>query len=356
MTLHASIDVRLGAFALDVVIEAEAGETVAVLGPNGAGKTTLLRCLAGLLPIDGGVVTLGGRPLDDPDRGVRVAPQDRSVGMVFQQHLLFPSMSLTENVAFGPRSRGVRRSDARRRAEELLDSVGLGGRGEDRPHQLSGGQSQRVALARALAVEPQLVLLDEPLASLDVSTRAEIRRELRSHLDLLTDSVRVLVTHDPVDAFALADRVIVIEDGRVTQEGRLLDVAARPTTTYLADLMGLNLLEGVGDHDGVTLTSGMRWETPTSNPGPVFVAVHPRDLMIGRIAAGLSPPGDRTSNRWTATVNAVDLERDRARIRLVGPVEITAELDAVTAVQMQVRAGDLLDVAVAGSALRAYPR
>ena len=360
MTLRAAIRVRLGAFELDVEIEAAAGETVAVLGPNGAGKTTLLRCLAGLTPIDRGQISLDGRVLEDPADRIRVSPQDRSAGMVFQQHLLFPSMTVIENIAFGARSQGVPRSEARRHAESWLEVVGLAGRGGDRPSELSGGQSQRVALARALAIDPKIVLLDEPLAALDVTTRSEIRRELRSHLDRLDGSVRLVVTHDPVDAFALADRVIIMEDGRVTQAGPLTQVAAQPTTRYLAELMGLNLFEGVGDERGVALSAARRWDLAAPTTGPVFVVVHPRDVVIGPVggedADEIAREGDVGRTRWTATVRSIDLERDRAVVRLVGPIDIAAELDALAAVQMQIRPGDRLVVSIAGDALRIYPR
>src|SRR5690606_21510155 len=204
--LDARLVVRRGAFELDLALTAGAGEVVALLGPDGAGKSTALRALAGLVPMSGGQIRLDGadlRPLPAERRGI---------GMVFQDYLLFPHLSVLENVAFGPRCRGAGRRAARERAARWLDRVGLAGFASARPRELSGGQAQRVALARALAVEPGLLLLDEPLAALDAHTRMEIRAALRRHLAGF-EGAAVLVTHDPLDAMALADRIVVIEGG-----------------------------------------------------------------------------------------------------------------------------------------------
>ena len=161
--------------------------------------------------------------------------------MVFQDHLLFGHMSVLANVAFGARSRGVGKAEAERRARSWLERMGLADRADDRPRQLSGGQAQRVAVARALATEPRFLLLDEPLAALDVTARGSVRHELRHHLRLFAGSC-VLVTHDPLDAAVIADRLVVIEQGRVAQEGTLADITARPRSAYVADLLGINLL------------------------------------------------------------------------------------------------------------------
>ena len=204
---------HVGTFRLDVELTTKSGETVAVLGPNGSGKTTLFRCLAGLLPIDGGRIELDGEPLDDPAHDVFVRPERRPVAVVFQDYLLFPNLTALENVAFGLRARGVAKAEARARATAWLERVGLADHAHHRPRALSGGQAQRVALARALATEPRLLLLDEPLAALDAGTRGDVRRDLRRHLATF-DGVRLLVTHDPVDAYALADRVVILEAGQ----------------------------------------------------------------------------------------------------------------------------------------------
>lgn len=345
--LHAAFDVRLGAFDLSMSIEAGPGETVAVIGPNGAGKSTLLRCLAGLQPIDRGRISLGDDVLDDSTTGVRRSPQARRTGVVFQQHLLFPSMSVLDNVAFGMRARGTGRDDARRAADALLARVGLADRGAARPHELSGGQSQRVALARALAVEPTMLLLDEPLAALDATTRAEIRRELRTHLDGLTGCSRVLVTHDPTDAFALASRVVVLEAGRVTQRGTLADVAARPQTGYLADLVGINLVPAVVDAGILRFGAGAAAPWSGEPSGPVWIAAHPRAVRLG--------DGALVGRGWTARVDGVDVERDRVLVRVGGPLPLTAELSLAAAVDAP-RPGDEVEVAIDLDAASVYPR
>ena len=211
------VGVRLGDFDLDVEVGAPASAVTAVLGPSGAGKTTFLRCVAGTLAVERGRISLGDVTLDEPP-STFVVPERRRLGVVHQDYLLVPHLSALENVAFGLRSRGTPTVEARRVAQGWLDRVGLGDFAGARPRSLSGGQAQRVALARALATEPDVLLLDEPLAALDVGTRAEVRRDLAGHLRGL-DGPTVLVTHDPIDALALADRVIVVEHGRVTQAG-----------------------------------------------------------------------------------------------------------------------------------------
>ena len=235
--LDASVRVRLGSLDLEVDVRVGDGEVVAVVGPNGAGKTTLLRCIAGLQPLDAGRVTVDDQVLDDPATGAWVTPAERNLGVVFQDHLLFPRLSALDNVAFGLRARGMPQAEARAQARAWLDRVGLAAAAGARPKALSGGQSQRVALARALAIEPRVLLLDEPLAALDVQARAYVRDELERHLATFPGA-RLLVTHDLGDAVALADRLVVLEAGRVTQAGTAGDLAAAPASDYVAVLVG----------------------------------------------------------------------------------------------------------------------
>jgi molybdate transport system ATP-binding protein len=215
MSLQARLDVRLDGFRLDVELEAAAGEVVAVVGSNGAGKTTLLRSVAGLLPLRAPArVVLDGEVLDDPAERRHVPPHRRRTGFVFQDLLLFGHLDARDNVAFGLRRQGVGRHEARAQALDWLERLGIADRATARPGQLSRGQAQRVALARALITAPRLLLLDEPLAAVDVDARTQVRTELRRHLDTVA-GVRLLVTHDPADAEALADRVLRLDRGRV---------------------------------------------------------------------------------------------------------------------------------------------
>ena len=225
---------RARGFALSVRLDAAPGSTVAVLGPSGAGKSTLLAALAGLVRLDSGSIVLDGRVLSDARR--TVAPHRRGTVLLGQDARLFPHLDARDNVAFGPRAGGMARGAARRLAEEWLERMGLAGAEAARPADLSGGQQQRVALARALAASPRLLLLDEPLRSLDPVTAAGIRAAMSEHIAGVTC---VVVTHDLADAAALADRVLVLEAGRVTQEGSLPDVLAHPATTFVAALAAL---------------------------------------------------------------------------------------------------------------------
>jgi molybdate transport system ATP-binding protein len=348
VTLSARVVRSLGSLRLDVEIEAAPGEIVAVLGPNGAGKSTLLRCLSGLLAIDDGCITLDGAALDDPQRDQFLPAERRPIGVVFQDYLLFGNLSALENVAFGLRARGVPRGAARRRSAELLERVGLADLGGSRPRALSGGQQQRVALARALAGDPRLLLLDEPLAALDVTTRAEVRRELRRHLGAF-DGVRIVVTHDPVDAYALADRVVIVEDGRVTQVGSLADVAAHPRSAYVADLVGTNLIAGTMHGRQFDADTGGTLVTSTDGSGRVLVAIAPSAVALYR-----RPPEGSPRNVWQSTVTDIDRRLERARVRLDGRLPIVAEvtIDALAALGLQL--GDEVWAVVKATEITTY--
>jgi len=331
--LDATIDVRAGSFHLHVALTVAPGETVAVVGPNGAGKTTLLRALAGLLPIDAGRITLGGSVLDDTATGEFAAVDTRSIGVVFQDYLLFPHLSALDNVAFGLRARGLPTAEADDRARQWLTRVGIGEQQKSKPRQLSGGQAQRVALARALAIEPTMLLLDEPLAALDASTRAETRRDLRRHLHA-HDGVRIVITHDPLDAAALADRIVVIEAGRVVQQGTLAEVTARPRSRYVADLVGVNLLAGRADAGtGIVDVDGLELTIADRIDGDVLLAFPPRAVTLSR-----THPEGTARNVWTGVIDGVDHAGDRARVRVRGPVTVVAEITESAA-----RALDLTD-------------
>jgi molybdate transport system ATP-binding protein len=231
--LAASIEVVRPSFTLALDIDVPAGSIAAVVGPNGSGKTTTLRALAGLVRPTSGTIRLGGRTLDAPE--VHIEARDRGIGVVFQDYLLFPHLSALENIAFGPIAHGVTRAVAVVTAQEWLDRFELTAFASVRPRELSGGQAQRVALARALILEPPLLLLDEPLSALDAGTRGSVRRQLKEVLGAYGGAT-VLVTHDPADALALADQLVVLESGRVVQRGTPAEVAAQPINPYVAGL------------------------------------------------------------------------------------------------------------------------
>jgi molybdate transport system ATP-binding protein len=320
VSLVAAVRVAAGALTVDAAFEAAAGETVALLGPNGAGKTTLIRAIAGLVPLISGRVVLDGAVLDDVGQGVHIATERRPIGVVFQQYLLFPHLTVLENVAYGPRAKGASDEKARAIAHDCLERVGLAALASSRPATLSGGEAQRVALARALASEPRLLLLDEPLAALDVTTRSLVRRELRALLAVFA-GVRVLVTHDPVDALTLADRVVVLERGLVAQEGTVADVAARPRSDFVADLMGVNLLRGRARDGTLELEGGASIAIPELADGEMFGAIRPSAISLYRVRPDGSP-----RNVFPGTVASVECGGERCRVRLRGSVPLVAEV------------------------------
>ena len=348
MSLDATIGLQLGSLDLDAQLTAGEGETVAILGPNGAGKTTLLRALAGLVPIDRGRITLNDVVLDD-GAGCFVPPERRPIGVVFQDYLLFPHLSVIENVAFGLRSRGATRAAARRTASTALERVGLADRGDARPRELSGGQAQRIALARAVATEPRLLLLDEPLAALDQTARGAVRRDLRDQLAMFP-GVRILVTHDPLDAAALADRLVILEDGRVVQTGSFTDVSARPRSRYVADLVGVNLLHGVAHQDHVELASGALLAAPDAGTGTALAVIHPRSVALHRQAPTGSP-----RNLSSGHISAVELLGDRVRVSIDGPMPLIAEITPAALAELGLTEGEPVWTAVKATEVTVYP-
>ena len=334
MTLRAHIVVARGTLNLDVWLDAAAGEVVALLGPNGAGKTTILRCLAGLLGIDRGSIEILGSIVDDPSAGTFVPAEQRSAGVMFQQYLLFPHMSVLENVAFGLRARGVDKATAHKEAQHWLRRVGSDEVERSHPNGLSGGQAQRVALARALASEPKMLLLDEPLAALDAATKVEVRRELRRHLTEFRGSA-VLVTHDPIDAYTLADRIVIIELGHVVQSGTFTEIAAHPRSAYVGELVGVNLLTG-SVMGGVFAVDGGGTLVVASDDidGSAIAVIRPQAVSLHARRPEGSP-----RNTWVGVVVDVDFQADRARVRLEGPIQLTSEITAGSAQMLGIKVG-----------------
>jgi molybdate transport system ATP-binding protein len=349
MTLECDITLRRDGFTLATELSV-ASETVAIVGPNGAGKTTLLRCVAGLTRLDAGHVTLAGRALDDVARRLHVEPAQRRVGMVFQDYLLFPHRSALDNVAYGLRARGVRPREARARAHAWLHEVGLIDRAGARPGELSGGQAQRVALARALAIEPAALLLDEPLAALDVESRQDIRRQLRQRLRGFAGPV-LLVTHDPVEAATLADRLVVIEAGRITQAGTVDEITRRPRSAWAARLAGVNLYQGRARDGRITLAEGGEITVAGGCHGAVFVAIAPAAVALFR-----TRPEGTPRNVWSGRVDGFDSFADRVRVHVAGRPPITAEITPAAAAELDLAGGGMVHAAVKATEVITYPR
>ncbi|TQN40853.1 molybdate transport system ATP-binding protein [Blastococcus colisei] len=350
MSLSAQVAVRRGSLALDASVEVAEGEVLAVLGPNGAGKSTLLRVLAGLLTPDDGCVAVDGTVWDDVPAGTHLPAHRRPLGVVFQDALLFPHLSVGENVAFGLRTRGVRKAERRTAAAAWLDRVGLDGLGDRRPAQLSGGQAQRAALARALVGDPALLLLDEPLSALDARTRLVVRAELRRHLAAFRGST-VLVTHDPVDAMALADRVVVVEDGCVVQTGTPDEVNRRPRTDYVARLAGLSLLAGTGEGNTVRLDAGGVVAVAEEADGPVFAAVRPES-----VALYLTRPEGSPRNVWPARVVGATPHGATVRVELAGEVPLVADVTVTAFAELGLMPGAEVWATVKASEVAVYAR
>ncbi|MDQ6783560.1 MAG: ABC transporter ATP-binding protein [Actinomycetota bacterium] len=348
MTLSAAVKLAIGALRLDVEVDVDEA-VVAVVGPNGAGKTTLLRALAGLIPLVGGRVVADGRVVEDPAANLRVRPEERRFGVVFQEHRLFANLTALENVAFGLRARGVARGVARRRAADWLERVGLPDVAGRRPRELSGGEAQRVALARALATEPTVLLLDEPLAAVDASARAELRRALRSELRRYPGS-RLVVTHDPIEAAALADRLLVLEAGAVTQQGALAEVTARPRSPWVATMVGLNLLTGSAQGATIVLGTGQSITASGSAQGPVFVAFRPNAVTLHR-----SRPDGSARNLWAGVVAELYPAGDRARVRVDGAVPLVAEVTAAAVAELHLDDGGPIWAALKATEVDVYP-
>jgi molybdate transport system ATP-binding protein len=360
MSLVADVTVVRGAFRLCAQLRADAGEVVAVLGPNGAGKTTLLRALAGLLPLDAGRVEVGGRVWDAPADGAWVPPVERGCGLVFQDYRLFPHLPVRDNVAFGLRARGAGRAAARTAVQPWLERLGLAELADRRPAALSGGQAQRVALARALAATPSLLLLDEPLAALDARTRLDVRGLLREHLSGFPGP-SVVVTHDPLEALVLADRVVVLEGGRVVQEGPPALLARRPATEYVARLMGLNLWSGVLvddverrvalDAGGSVVAAGRAPdEAPPAAGDRVLVAVAPSALAV----SAEEPVHGSPRNRWPGRVTGLELLTDRVRLAVEGEPPALADVTPSAVAELRLDAGSPVWLSAKATEVVAY--
>jgi molybdate transport system ATP-binding protein len=347
--LHARVRVERPTHLLELALTAAPGEVVAIVGPNGSGKTTLLRALAGLQQLDAGLVRCNGRAWDDTEAGVRADAADRHVGFVPQDVRLFPHLSVLENVAFGPRCRGVGRGPAREAAGGWLDRLGIGDLAGRRPHQLSGGQAQRAAVARALAADPDLLLLDEPLAALDPAVAMTLRLELARHLTAY-DGVTLLVTHDAVDALTLARRIVVLDEGRIVQDGPSDEVARQPATEHVARLVGLNVLRGRSHGSLVDLPDGTSLATATEHDGPVVVTFPPSAVTVA-----LEPSHGSARNQWRGRVVSAAVHGLAVRVHIDAAGGLLADVTAESAGRLGLLPGRDVWAAVKATETTARP-
>jgi len=317
------------------------GELVALLGPSGCGKTTALRILAGFETADSGTVTVDGRDMSP------VPAAKRDMGMVFQSYSLFPNMTSLENVGFGLRLRGLRQAERRQRAGELLDMVGLTEHARHYPHQLSGGQQQRVALARALAIEPRVLLLDEPLSALDAKVRLQLREQIRS-LQQRLGTTTLFVTHDQEEALSMADRVGVMRSGRLEQVAAPDELYNRPATAFVAEFVGtMNRVPGELAADGqvtaLSSTAPVLDGSTVPPPGPVDVLVRPEGL---RVSAGDGGNGIVSDRAFHGSVT-------RLSVLLSG--DVTVQVDVPSAVAAPLLHGTSVQVGLDGSPVLVTP-
>jgi iron(III) transport system ATP-binding protein len=266
----------------DISLAIERGEFFAFLGPSGSGKTTLLRLIAGFGTPNAGRILIGDRDV------TRLPPWSRNVGMVFQSYALWPHMNVRKNVAFGLERRKLSRADIDRKVDSALALVGLSEYGDRRPAQLSGGQQQRVALARTIVIEPEVLLLDEPLSNLDARLRVEMRVELRQ-LQRKLGITAIYVTHDQEDANAVADNIAVLDQGRIQQIGTPIELYDRPANRFVATFLGTaNLVEGVIEPGGRFVAEAFSLPTLGGAPGRVCISVRPQDIAVGPAEAGIA--------------------------------------------------------------------
>jgi molybdate transport system ATP-binding protein len=345
--IDAHVVVRRPEHTLDAALTAQPGDVVAVIGPNGAGKSTLVRALAGIVALDDGHVSVDGEPWESAG-GRRREVADRRVGMVFQQHRLFPHLDALANVAFGPRARGSSRRDAEGRARTWLTRLGVEDLAHRRPHELSGGQAQRVALARALVTEPRLLLLDEPLSALDVGTAMALRLELARHLAEY-DGVTVLVTHDAIDAMTLAGRVLVLDGGRVAQEGTPQEVASRPATEHVARLVGLNVLRGRSAGTLVRLDDGSALVTTAPADGEVNACFPPAAVTLT-----IEPPTGSARNRWPGTVVSASPHGAAVRVHVDAAGGLLADVTPASAAALGLTPGTSVWATVKATEVEVY--
>ncbi|MGH3448192.1 MAG: ABC transporter ATP-binding protein [Nocardioidaceae bacterium] len=346
MSLAAHFAVRRPEHTTAVDLDAEAGEVIGLIGPNGAGKSTTLRAVAGLVRITSGAISINGSVVADDV--THVPPHRRNVGFVFQDHLLFPHLTASDNIAFGLRTRGVRKEQASESARAWLTRLGIPELGNRKPGQLSGGQAQRVAIARALAGQPDLLLLDEPTAALDASAAMLLRSTLRDHLASF-GGVSLLVTHTALDAMVIADRLVVLDDGQIVQAGSPAEVAAQPRTQHVAALVGLNLARGIADRGVVTLPGGGTIVAAERLDGPVFAVFSPVAVSLFT-----EQPSGSPRNVWPGTVVSLAPHGDAVRVQISGLTPVIADVTPSGLAALDLRPGTDVWVSVKATEISVF--
>ncbi|HET8845788.1 MAG TPA: ABC transporter ATP-binding protein [Ktedonobacteraceae bacterium] len=379
--LNARLEIELQSFSLNLLLKAEAGKTTVLLGESGAGKSTVLRLLAGLIHPHAGRIEMDGVLYFDSERKIVRVPQERPFGYVFQDYTLFPHLSVFENVAFGLKAQGLGGKQARQRVAQALEQVHLIGYDKQHPGQLSGGQQQRVALARALVLQPKLLLLDEPLSALDVQTKREVRQELRRIIQK-TEITTILVTHQYIEALLLGQHILVLDNGRVIQEGTQRDLLARPRSAYIAELVGMNLFQGhvlhieagstctiqlknSDNHDmeiQATLEDSQATQAPPEHGQEAYVVVDPRSVTLYTDPPASSArnvfSGEITQILHTSTSSSEGLARsDGVRVSLHVPslpLPLIAEITEASAQRLKLSEGQLIYATFKALEARAY--
>ncbi|MEL4503738.1 ATP-binding cassette domain-containing protein [Luteococcus sp. H138] len=354
------INARVAVRDVQVDLAFPAGLTTAVVGPNGAGKTTLVQLVDGRLRPDAGSVALGGMTITDAS--THLPTHRRPIALLQQRPLLFPHLDVLDNVAFGPRARGASRRRARERASAELAAVGAEHLAGRRPASLSGGQAQRVALARALATDPAVLLLDEPFVALDVGVAAVMRQLLARRLATPPRPTTLLVTHDPLDLWAVADQLVCLEAGRVTAQGAVAELLGRPTTGFLAELSGTNLIRGRIDGgqlraEGVVV-AGL-WDAPVPDaPTPARGAWALATFDPSAVSLHRDAPGGSPRNVWPVVVVGIDPRGATARIRLTLPQggPLAADLTAQSVAALGIAPGKRLYAQVKATQVRLHLR
>ncbi|WP_159706219.1 sulfate/molybdate ABC transporter ATP-binding protein [Arthrobacter sp. 18067] len=350
------LQASLRARNFDMSLSLGDGETVAILGPNGAGKSTLLGVISGLLRPDSGAANIGGRHLFNLDAGTRhwSPPHLRGTALLAQEALLFPHLNALDNVAFGPRSAGASKTAARESAKLWLAEVDAANLANRKPAQLSGGQAQRVAVARALAAEPELLLLDEPMAALDIHAAPLLRRVLKR---VLKDRKAIIVTHDVLDAYMLADRVIVVEKGRIAEEGPTRQVLERPRSHFAAGLAGLNLVTGTISEEGITTPDGRVFAGQHDPgwpplPGQAGVAAFPPSS----VSVFLGDVHGSPRNSFAVTITDLEPHGDQIRVRAGGPSQaLSADITPAASADLGLVPGMEVRFVVKSALVSVYP-